>query len=348
MIVNPEGIAQAIVYPFTNGVIILAVAVFSLLLWLASAAGILGLWLLIAVLPAVARFQMIVIEARARGRDPDPPGIEFFSLVGDGWQLFPVVHMLLIAAGAYYIGESFGTIGALVFCSLVTFVLPASLIALAVTRSPLECINPAVLIRLIDRLGTIYLVLPVFLLVATGLLLWVGGLLPATVHIALELFTGFAFASLAGAVAQPFDLFDQVDIHAPVEQSEENVAADLDAERTKVLNHAYGFVSRDNRSGGLAHIYGWLKNDDPVPLQGWAWFQEQMFRWERNEASLFYAQQYIKRLLIDEQDVAAVKLIMRCRLVNESFKPLAEDMPRAINAARACNNEELAAVLERA
>ena len=38
---------------------------------------------------------------------------------------------------------------------------------------------------------------------------------------------------------------------------------------------------------------------------------------------------------------------MRCRLCNERFRPLREDLPAAIEAAQASGNIELAAVLQR-
>ena len=72
-----------------------------------------------------------------------------------------------------------------------------------------------------------------------------------------------------------------------------------------------------------------------------------MLRWEVSEPSLFFAQEYLKALLADGQQVNAVKLMMRCRMLNETWKPLAEDRHAAIAAARACDNEDLASVLER-
>ena len=163
----------------------------------------------------------------------------------------------------------------------------------------------------------------------------------------IELVLLAAFFAVCGAITRGKRLIDDVDIPEPLQKSGEELQTELLGERTKVLNHAYGFVSRDNRAGGLDHICAWLDKDDPSPAEGWPWFFEQMLRWERSDAGLFFAQRYLQRLLAGGQQVAAVKLIMRCRLVNEAFKPFTEDIPRAIEAARACHNEELAAVLER-
>jgi len=72
-----------------------------------------------------------------------------------------------------------------------------------------------------------------------------------------------------------------------------------------------------------------------------------MFRWTDVYPGLLLAQQYLGRLLESGDDVAAVKLILRCRLIDETFRPLSADLPRAIAAAQACNNQELVEVLSR-
>lgn len=126
----------------------------------------------------------------------------------------------------------------------------------------------------------------------------------------------------------------------PVEIEREQSADELLRERTKVLNHAYGFISRDNRAGGLDHVYQRIVID-PNPDSAWAWFLNQMLLWEVSDAALDFSQQYLRRLLYKEDHVAAVKLMLRCRLINESFQPLAEDRPLALVAAEHCQNDEL-------
>lgn len=110
--------------------------------------------------------------------------------------------------------------------------------------------------------------------------------------------------------------------------------------RTVVLNHAYGFIARDNRAGGLNHIYSNIAVD-PNPDNAWKWFLNEMLSWEHSDAVLEYSQQYLKRIMYRGDHVAAVKLMLRCRLVNEAFLPLAEDRPQALLAAEHCNSEEL-------
>jgi putative membrane protein insertion efficiency factor len=115
-------------------------------------------------------------------------------------------------------------------------------------------------------------------------------------------------------------------------------------ERTVVLNHAYGFISRDNRAGGFKHIHDWIEQDAD-PDDAWSWFFDQMMLWEIKDPALLFAQEYLTRLLHDGDYTKAVKVITRCRYINESFLPLSDDRELAREAAEACGNDELAASL---
>ena len=77
----------------------------------------------------------------------------------------------------------------------------------------------------------------------------------------------------------------------------------------------------------------------------WAWFFDNMLRWENPEAGLAFAQHYVHELLRYGENVKAVKVMLRCRLINPAFRPLAEDIELAIHAAEHCQNDELASSL---
>ena len=335
-----------LVFPLSSSTTLIALVVFYALISLIAFAGVFGIWLAVLVIPGLVRYLTMVAVARARGADTQPPTAEFFDPADSWWTLFPTILIVAAAMVIKAVGDGQGETAALILAFLFAAILPAMISVLVITQSPLQCFNPVALKTLVVESGGDYWFAPLtailVVLVPTQLTI-----LPNWVLTFIELVLLTAFFAVCGAITRGKNLIDEVDIPAPVERPEKELQSELAKERTKVLNHAYGFVSRDNREGGLKHIYGWLGNDDPAPGEGWAWFFEQMLNWERNDAALYFAQQYLKRLLIDGQQIAAVKLLMRCRLVNDSFKPLAEDIPRAVEAARACNNEELAAVLER-
>ena len=337
---------QAILYPLGNGVVLAAVVFFWALLALVDAAGLFGLWLLIAIVPALMRFQLLLLQDRMHDRNPDAPGAEFFSLFSGAWSLFPVVFVFAAILLMLFAVRLLGDAGALLASVLIALVFPAAMIILALTRSPLESLNPLAHIRLIGRMRGNYLAPCAFLLLLLLLGQTLTGVLPPLLHKPFFLLAAFAFMSLAGTAAAGLGLPQEVDIYAPLEVTDEQRAADLDAERVRILNHAYGFVSRENRAGGLQHVYAWLA-EDPRPAEGWAWFFNEMLRWERSDAALFFGQHYLHRLLLVDEHVAAVKLMLRCRLLDETWRPEPADLEAAINAAEICRNEELQVVLER-
>jgi hypothetical protein len=72
-----------------------------------------------------------------------------------------------------------------------------------------------------------------------------------------------------------------------------------------------------------------------------------MLRWEQKQHALFFAQHYIHDMLQHGEKITALKVIMRCRLIDDQFHPSREDLPAVIEAAESSGNIELAAVLKR-
>lgn len=306
---------------------------------------VLGGWLLVFVLPAFLRYLMVVLEARAYGRVPDALDIDLFPWVGRLWTLFPLVHVVVFVYVAYLSGAYFGSGVALGIALAYAAVLPATLMTLAITHSVLASLNPVTLFQLTRRLGPAYLIGPIFVVVATWLVVRIN------VQFNYDLLTEFAslymiFAAFAlfGGLTRLLDLQRELDIPLPDGPDEEVARERHLLARTAVLNHAYGIISRGNRDKGLQHVVDALA-EDSYEEAGWAWFFEAMMRWENPEAALAFAQRYVHELLRSGESVKAVKLIMRCRMVNPAFRPLPEDIDLAAAAAEECHNEELASFL---
>ncbi len=308
-------------------------------------AAVLAAQIVIFVLPALLRYLMVVLEARAFGREPEALDINLLSWVGNIWTLFPIVHVVAFVYAIYLAGSLVSGEVALVIALAYAALLPASLIVLAMTHSPLASLNPKTMADLIRRCGLTYLIGPAFVVAATWLVVRIN------VGFDFDLLSEFAslyllFAAFAvfGGMVRPLKLEREIGVPMPASVDEElEQERDL-LDRTMVLNHAYGIVSRGNRNAGLEHIYKAL-GEDPNDEAGWTWFFENMLRWENPEAALAFAQQYVHRLLRYGENVKAVKLMMRCRLVNPAFKPLLEDRELAAAAAEDCHNDELAKFL---
>jgi hypothetical protein len=342
---TPRDFLRELAYPAGSSSTLITLATFVLLILLAKAAGILGIWLAIAVVPAYLRYLTMISEARARDRDASPPGIEYFTLVGNAWTLFPVIPVVLLGLLAIETMQALGPAAVLVVALLGAAILPAIIGVLVITHSPLQSIDPRAIARFIRGCGAGYAYAPfaAMLVVAVPMML---DFLPAWVQSLMEVYLLAAFFAIVGAVTRSTGLMDDVELpDATAPDPDETLATEV-ADRTRVLNHAYGFLSRGNRDGGLEHIYTSLR-DDPDPDAAWRWYLEQMLRWEDPYPGLLLAQQYVGRLLDDGDQVDAVKLMLRCGLVDETFRPLSADLPRAIAAAEACNNRDLVGKLSR-
>ncbi len=339
MTAKPLDLVRAIAYPLTESSVLVPLLFFWLTVSLASWGGVLGLFLMFLVLPAVFRYQMILLEARARGVTPAVPGIEFFNWFGNAWSLFPVLVAVLLVLATVEAGAKFGVAGTLVVLVLGAFVFPASIAVLAITHSPLQSLNPVALSRLWKKCAATFWLATLSMLLFSWLSAVAEGL-PMMLAVLVQLLLSFAFFSLVGSLMRPYGLIEDIDVPPSLQNDAILATAELEESREATLNHAYGFISRGNREGGLQHLLRWLE-EDPDPVSAWSWFFESMLRWDSPQAALFFAQHYIHDHLQHGEQVPAVKLIMRCRLVDEQFRPFPEDIEAAISACDACDNKEL-------
>ncbi len=341
---RPTDGLRAVLYPLTEPAVLVPLIVFWLLIALATTAGLLGIFLMIVVIPAVFRYLVILLEARARGGRPGTPDIDFFRWIGNAWALFPVLVALVLVSLVIVTWERFGIAWAILPMLFGSVFFPLSIAVLAVTRSPLQSISPAALYRLLRECRHSIWVAPVFLFVAAWLSIQAEAL-PSMLANLVQLYLVFAFFSLVGALIESQGLIEEVDIPEPLGKTEAEADAELEKARVHDLNHAYGFISRDNRTGGFRHLFASI-DDDPDPVGAWAWFFSRMLAWENPNHALFFAQHYVRDLLQHGDIVPAVKVMMRCRLVDERWMPFREDVQAAAEAAERCGNSELAAVLK--
>ncbi len=341
---KPVDLAKAALLPITELAVLLPLILFAFLITFGLYGGIIGIFLLILLLPPVFRFQMLILEASAKGVSPEPLDAENFSFAGSGWALFPLPLVLFIGWVAFKAAERFGEGGATLVLFIAAWLFPAILAVLAITRSPLQSINPLAIGRLLRTCGGTFWIASVYLFATGWACMQLSGL-PALVSIFIQLGLSFSFFSVTGALIEPYGLVDDVYIPDETGPDERDVLGDIEKNRAGILAHAYGFISRDNRKGGFGHIMSEIASD-PDPAGAWAWYFDRMLGWEDQNHALFFAQHYVRDALRHGEDVAVVKTIMRGRAVNERFKPFPDDVPAAIAAAERTGNTELAAVLK--
>jgi hypothetical protein len=346
-------LARELAYPLTQPVMVLALLFFSALLMLAMRAGLYGLFLLLLLLPAYGRYLLAILEARIHGRPPQPPSVEMFGLADSLWTLFPLVPVAALVWLEYFIMGGTGTAGGtyhgwMIVLPWLIFVLlmPASLTILTMTRSPIASINPLSIYRVIRRSMPTYLLIPLVMLAACAA--WYGLSVAGVPSLLIDPGGGyllFLFCSLTGAVMHSSGMHREGDIPEAAGIDQGLLEAKEMAERKTVASHAYGFISRGNRDGGLRHIRDRIDAEADVD-QAWQWFFDEMLRWESSDAVLYFAQPYLSRLLRLDQDAAAIRVLTRCLHRNPRFRPLEQDRELLIQMLTTRHRKDLLAQLE--
>lgn len=299
------------------------------------------------MVPALTGYLVQVVEWTSRRQAPPVADAELFLLLGRDWRLFP-----LVPAAALYVIHGVMSAWSPMAAAAVTFllailVLPLSLMLFSVTESRVESIKPWAMLRLLKRLWPDYgWTIPALLVFSiVGGLAWQVALPPALI-LAVGIYLLMVFALLCGRLLTVVDVADETDIAAPREATADELDAAVTADRSKVLNHAYGLLSRGNRDGGFAHLDAYLDNceDDAAAA---LWFYFQMQAWDLGDVPLFYAQGLIARLLDRGDDAAALKVLTSCLHRNENFRPRPEDRQRLSGAAEQAGNGEISRALSR-
>ena len=338
-------VGRELLYPLTDMAIVFAMIFFWLLFGLARNAGLLGIALLFLTAPAYIRYLLYLLEARANGKSAPVPDITMFNPADNLWSLTPLILIAAAVWAGILLASKISLFGVMLIGAGALVIGPASVAVLAVTHSPAESLNPAAMVRMVRACGPAYFVVPGVLIAMSGLffMLYLAG----TPLFLIDFGTSYQIVllfSMTGAMLQAKNVAMQVTIEDPVEPTVDDIARDLDHERQKVANHAYGFISRGNREGGFAHIRQWLDRETAVE-DAYQWFFHEMLKWETSDPALFFAQEYLGRLLGWQMDNESLKLIARCLHENARWRPLPENRDEAHELAVRHGRDDLIKLL---
>jgi hypothetical protein len=338
--VKPADLAKEIAFPLTDVTVLMAIIVFGSLLWISAAAGLLGLWLLFIVVPAIFRYSIYLLEARAHGKKTLVVGIEAFNIADNIWGIFPLLLLLGFAWLEWQVLQTMGSGPARVLLFAFFIVFPACMAVVGITRSPVASVNPVALWRLVRRCGISYVYVPAVLTTVALLIIALRPMLPAFAIYYLSLYVFFLLFTLTGAVVYASNVPADVGIEAPLVKTADDEASDRRAERRNVLGHAYGFISRGNREGGFRHLREHIASE-PDADDAAAWFFNEMMRWERRDAALFFGQECFAHFLHHDKDAMALKIASRCLHEDPRWRPRAADRQHAIELAEKYGREDL-------
>lgn len=338
---TPRDVLDELIYPFRDAAMLLAILVFTVLFTLSVFAGLFGLWLLIAIVPAFFQYLLVVMQARADKKEVPAVDVELFSLANRLWSLFPLVLVSFTGVVVYFLVSTDHESLAVMTMALAFLLLPPMMATLTITHSAIECLRPSRMWLVARNWGRHYLL--VLVVSAVGVVvvylalrfdLWV----PLVILVVLYCF--LLIASVGGHAMAIQEAEIEISIPDPVLPSEQELMEKTNQVRTGTLNHAYGMVSRGNRAGGVHHILEDIKAS-PDQVESYRWFFKEMLRWDSPGAAAVVGQQFVSLLLAKRQDQEAIKTIVRCRHANPDFKLLEADRVTALRLTRYIHDPEL-------
>ena len=151
-----RGAIHELLYPLKDPAMLLALLVFAVLFTLAVFAGLLGLWLMTAIVPGFFQYLLVVVQARADNKEVPAVDVELFSFAQRLWSLFPMVLVTAAGLSIYYLASSWRETWAVILLGLTFMLLPLSLAVLTITHSAVECLRPSRLWQVARNWGTYY------------------------------------------------------------------------------------------------------------------------------------------------------------------------------------------------
>ena len=325
--------------------IIATAAVYGLLAWIASMAGLFGLWLGLLLFFSLWRYCYTVLLAVAQGHSRiPPPDIDSMNPIGKWawfwhWFFFPG---LVIATAPY---QPLGAVVAV----LAAIVFPASAALMGATSNIAAAFNPSALIFFARKLGRDYWLLVFgFVVIAAGAVAVVVWVIP---------FLGF-FASIASymviiwALLACFALIGtglrahRLDFHiaGEVKPREERVRQQQHDDWRRTLDIAYASF----RSGILVSGYNTLHrlvdaNGDSIEVN--YWLVENMLEWRDKKFALEVATKLFPRLVARGDLAEAFELYKRCRRRVPEFRPESSDAAKIGEYAAAIGQAGIAVEL---
>jgi len=297
--------------------------VYGILAFIATQAGLFGIWLGVLLFFSFWRYCYSVLLRVAQGHQRiQPPDIESFNPVGH-WGVF--CHLILfpglVVAALLYPPVGF------VIAILVAIVFPASAALMGMTSNVAHSLNAAAMLEFTRTVGSDYGKLVVgYLLILGGTFVVLMGPVPLLLGLVIENWAILASFGLIGSVLRTHRL--QFEIPGEVVPREESALHRRHEQWHKVLDVAYASFRSDLYSAGYKTLHE-LVDENCDSLEVNHWLIDNMLEWQNKKYALEVAAKLMPRLIGSDDAAGALDLYRRCRHQDPEFRlsgPLAEQL----------------------
>ena len=332
---------------------LLLIGTFSILLVVATKAGLIGIPLGLILLSWFSKYSFVLMDRLAEGV-VEPPVLST-EMVNPLDEQRPMI-LLLMAIGLFYASDAasywIGERGALVLMFAVGALLPAVVAVQGATGMVVQSLNPRRVLGLIARLRGDYLLILGFIA-----LVWVfsrfvvastvGDMLPFVLRIALLMYAWLAMFSLIGGVLfeRRFDIgLDDVNTPASLDTGDDDDAPD-ERVRDREMDRIYA----EWRGG--AHANAWktvlsLVEKSSDQITELRWLYRRAAQWPDGRLADRLARELLPRLLAKRLTGEALDLVRERLKKDPRFRPTGSaDLLTVVQLARTAGDRATARLL---
>lgn len=329
---------------------LLLIVSFSVLLALATMAGLFGIPLALILVSWTSKYGFVLLDYVADGeQEPPALSVEMVNPASEQRPLLFLFMVIFLFSVAELAEHWFGRGVYVATAAIIAIFLPSIVAVQGATGSFIQALNPRTFVGLILRLRADYLLIlaSIAALVAIGwLVVWVAGdVLPFAVRIALVLYAWLAMFSVIGGV-----LFERrLDIgleaaHTP-ERDSTKAEADIDRVRSRQLDGIYAEWRGGAQANAWKTIQKQVDESDDATAE-WRWLYQRTAQWPDARLASRMARELLPRLLAQRANSEALEVVRERLRRDARFRPVrSADLVTLVHLARDAGDRPTARLL---
>jgi hypothetical protein len=306
----------------TRGGAAAVLIVFALLLFIAAKSGIAGIPLALILFSWFFKYAYILFDHTVRGFDEPPTlDIQMLNPLGEQRPLAQVLILGLIYLAVKFAYDTMGPTVAVVIAVLALLLLPASVAVLGLEGNILKAANPVAWVRLVRKLGPMYLLVLAIIAGYTLLIVLLGRWeVWFPLRIAIIMFCVLSvFSVLGGALYERRHELELETYHSPERTAELEQAQD-ERQNQHNLTEAYGQMRVGSHTAAWQLLQTWLTLRGNAP-EDYRWLCERVASWGDPRYVTRLTEDYVDRLLTLKRNGEALDVVAQRLGDDPSFRP---------------------------
>jgi hypothetical protein len=316
---------------------LLLIIVFSLLLWMASRAGLFGLPLTLILMSWFFKYAFVLLDYTTDGVE-EPPVLSM-EMINPASEQRSLV-LLIVVVGIFFASDAasywFGPmLGALLAFALV-FILPAIVAVQGATGSLLQSLNLSRCLRLIGKLGRDYALIVVCAAVLLGIAFALSRMysVPLLLRLGFTMYAWLAMFAVIGGVLFERRLDIGLDAAYSPERIDAKKTAEIEHERDRLVDRIYAEWRGGSHITACKTVTELLR-ESPAPGDELEWLYAKTAAWPDARLPNQLAQAWLPYLFKAKRNGRVLEVLKERLATDRSFRPAtSQQVLRCVRLAR--------------